>query len=147
MVHVAIVGEKYIRAILEGTKTIESRFSRSRHVPFGRVKEGERVYFKATGGPYGCTAVVEHVEYLEDLDPKEMRSVRRTFGARIGAEPRYWASKTRSRYGTLIWLRNIEATEMGPVYAGMRGITVRSGWLTLPEEMDVYPRQMMAIVA
>lgn len=147
MVHVALVNQKHIRAILDGTKTIESRFARSRHVPFGRVKPGERVYFKATGGPYGCTAIVDHVEYLGNLDPKAMRGVRRTFGARIGAEPKYWANKTRSRYATLIWLRSIEETEMGPVYEGVRGVTVRSGWLALPDSMDIYPRQKMAIVA
>jgi hypothetical protein len=139
MVHVAIVGGEVIDALLAGRKTIESRLATTRRVPFGRVRAGERVYFKARGGPYGCTAIVACVETREGLTPAGVERLRRESNARVCAPASYWRAKRRARYATLVTLRDVQRTEMGPVYAGLPGLSVRSAWLTLADEFDVVP--------
>jgi len=51
MIHVAILKPGYIQAILAGTKTIESRLTKTAQPPYGKVVTGERLYLKASGGP------------------------------------------------------------------------------------------------
>ena len=52
MIHVAILKPNYIRDILAGDKTIESRFTKTNQPPHGRVAVGERLFLKASGGPF-----------------------------------------------------------------------------------------------
>ena len=44
--HLAILTPGWIDLILDGTKTIESRFTKVRCAPFGKVHEGDSVYLK-----------------------------------------------------------------------------------------------------
>lgn len=44
MLHVAILKPNYIRDILAGTKTVESRLTKTNQPPHGRVETGERLF-------------------------------------------------------------------------------------------------------
>ena len=59
--HVALVRPEYAEAILNGRKRVESRLSRMRCEPFGRVAPGDRVFFKETGGPFRACARIARV--------------------------------------------------------------------------------------
>lgn len=48
--HLAILSPGWIELILDGSKTIESRFTKVRCAPFGKVHEGDIVYLKESGG-------------------------------------------------------------------------------------------------
>ena len=48
--HLAILTPGWIDLILDGSKTIESRFTKVRCAPFGKVHEGDSVYLKESGG-------------------------------------------------------------------------------------------------
>lgn len=139
MVHVAIIRPALLDDLVAGRKTIESRLSLARRVPFGRVHAGERVYFKLTGGPYAATALVSHVETFENLTPRDIASIRRLFNDRILASAEYWKQKRASRFATLLWLHQVQATEMGPVLENVADWQPRSAWGVLSEAMDVYP--------
>ena len=49
--HRAILAKGWIDPILEGAKTIESRFTKVRCAPYGKVNTGDLVYMKECGGP------------------------------------------------------------------------------------------------
>ena len=49
--HLAILAPGWIEPILDGTKTIESRFTKVRCAPYGKVHAGDLVYMKESGGP------------------------------------------------------------------------------------------------
>lgn len=134
-VHVAIVLPRYVTAILAGLKTIEARFSRVRCEPFGRVRTGERVYFKECSGPFRATAVVRRVERGEELTPADVRRLRRVYGRQIRADAAFWASKSSARYATLLWLDAVEPVLFGPRYRARD----RRAWYVLPARADVYP--------
>jgi ASC-1-like (ASCH) protein len=43
--------EPYLQFILDGQKTVESRFSANRSAPYQQVGKGDVVLLKRTGGP------------------------------------------------------------------------------------------------
>ena len=65
--HLAILAKGWTELILEGKKTIESRFSKVRCAPFGKVHEGDIVYLKESCGPVKGMFTVAKVETFENL--------------------------------------------------------------------------------
>jgi len=65
--HLAILSPGWIELILDGSKTIESRFTKVRCAPFGKVHEGDIVYLKESGGLVKGMFTVAKVETYENL--------------------------------------------------------------------------------
>ena len=70
--HLVILKKPYLEAILDGRKTIESRFARTRHAPFGQVCNGDKLFLKVSSGPVCATATVSKVRNFQDLTPKQV---------------------------------------------------------------------------
>ena len=49
--HLAVLTEPFCSLLLDGAKTIESRFSHVRCAPYGTLAKGDIVVVKKTGGP------------------------------------------------------------------------------------------------
>ena len=64
--HLAILAKGWIDPILEGAKTIESRFTKVRCAPYGKVNTGDLVYMKACRGPVKGHFTVAAVYNLTD---------------------------------------------------------------------------------
>ena len=47
--HIAVFAEPFISLVLEGRKTIESRFGRTRCAPFDQVRAGDIIMMAASG--------------------------------------------------------------------------------------------------
>ncbi len=138
-IHLAVIAPKYARAILAGTKTIESRLTITRRVPFGQVTAGERVYFLARRIDLLVTAIIGRVESHEALCPSAIEQIRRDHGSAIGADELYWVSKGQSRFATLIWLDQVEQVWYAPDDVHGRERSYRSAWFVRPGEQCVYP--------
>jgi len=67
-IHLAVFVEPFLTFVLEGRKTVESRFSIHRRPPFGCVRSGDLVLIKESGGPIVAMAEVSRVWYYQ-LDP------------------------------------------------------------------------------
>src|SRR5262245_24088979 len=63
--HLGVFSEPYLRFILEGTKTVESRFSIKPCAPYRRVAEGDIILLKEVGGPVVGLCQVGSVWYYE----------------------------------------------------------------------------------
>src|SRR5215210_2794220 len=50
-IHLAVFVEPFLDYVLDGSKTVESRFSVNRCAPFGKVSPGDMVLLKRAGGP------------------------------------------------------------------------------------------------
>ena len=138
-VHLAVISAHYARAILEGTKTIESRLTKTRRVPFGRVTRGERVYFLARRAGLIVTAIVEQVESYANLTADRLRLLREEHGAGIGADEAYWEQRSSARYATLVWLGEPEQAWYAPDDVHGREKSYRSAWIVRPGGQCVYP--------
>lgn len=135
MIHVAILKEPYLEAILAGRKTIEMRLTLTNRAPFERLRDGDRVFLKRSGGPFRGTAIADHAMFLRDLTPRAIDRLRRDYNEWIRADAAHWRSKRGARYGTLIWLREVERAAFGPRMTPHHGVA----WQCLPDSADVYP--------
>src|SRR5580692_1379944 len=66
--HLAVFIEPYLQYVLEGKKTVESRFGIQRRPPFGHVREGDILLLKRSGGPITGVCLVGQVWFYQ-LDP------------------------------------------------------------------------------
>jgi len=132
MIHVAILKPNYIREILGGTKTIESRLTKTNQPPHGRVAAGERLFLKASGGPFMATAVAGKVLSFDGLDPAGVKKIEKRYRRAIGGDDAYWAWKRDSVYATLIALTEVEPMEVGPKYK----VAYMKAWYVLDESLS-----------
>lgn len=73
--HLAILSKGWIDLILQGSKTIESRFTKIRCAPFRKVSNGDIVYMKKSGGLVKGMFRVAEVETFEDLTEKQIKRI------------------------------------------------------------------------
>ncbi|MFK7789367.1 MAG: hypothetical protein AB8C95_07765 [Phycisphaeraceae bacterium] len=132
MIHIAILKPGYIHAILEGRKTIESRLTKTMQAPHEKVSEGERLFLKASGGPFMGTAIAGPVKTFKDMQPKDVRQLRKRFNKQIAGDDAYWELKKESRFATLIELKAIEPITVGPKYK----IAYMKAWYVLDESLS-----------
>lgn len=130
--HVAILLRPYIRRILDGSKTVESRLTRTRRPPLDCVAAGDRIFFKASSGPFMATAIAAKVETHRDLTPAKINALRRKHNAKVGGDAEYWAGKRDCRYATFITLRDVRSVSVGPAPPPSRG----AAWFVVPDPPD-----------
>jgi ASC-1-like (ASCH) protein len=125
--HVAIVDFHAARGLIAGVKRVESRLYRSKRSPYGRIRRGETIYFKLSGGEIiGATRALRVLEF-GDLTPRGVERLRRRYGRVVRAPAEYWRARRDCRYGVLIWLAPLREPLAGPPLARQYG----NGWLTL----------------
>lgn len=115
MEYLAILSnENYLEKILNGTKIIESRFSKNKILPYNQLKENDIVYLKVTGKKeIKARFKVEDIKYFEQLNPQKMLELEKMYGKEINASSEYWQLKKHANYGTLIWVK--EAQKIEPI--------------------------------
>lgn len=131
-IHIAILLKPYIRLILEGRKTMESRLTKTDRTPFGDVSPGDRIYFKASSGPFMAMAVAKSVECIGDMKPADIRGIQQRWNHRICGHDEYWQAKKNCRFATLVHLAEVEAIDVGPSMRPSRGVA----WFVLEDNCD-----------
>lgn len=121
-----------IEAILNGQKTIETRFSQFRIVPFGQVAVGDIVYLKPPGEEIIGQFRVKKVISYEGLIPEEIDKIFTEFGDKIQDQvvPSYKDSKKNSQYGTLIFITQSERLITSPLKIKKKD---QRGWVVLKQ--------------
>ena len=129
--HLAILAPGWIELILARHKTIESRFTKVRCAPFGKVHEGDTVYLKESGGPVKGMFTVAKVETFENLTVRQRHDIFDKYCHRIfaGAQwintmPKHW---WEAKHATLIHVSDPIAFD-NPFPYRQKG---RSAWLVL----------------
>ena len=129
--HLVVLKRPYLDAILAGRKTVESRFMKTERAPFGKIATGDRLFFKASSGPVRATGRAGKVMDFENLTPKRVERIKRTYNGRIVGSEEYWAEKSGSKCGVLVWLEEVKAIE--PVWIDKRDWRA---WVVLMAEKD-----------
>lgn len=108
MKHIAILRQPFFNMVLNGEKTIESRWSMNKIAPYKKVSIGDEILLKLTGQPVTAIAKVKDVKYYE-LTPIIVEQIRVKYGKKIGTDKfEDWQSTLKKKYCTLIWLENIQ---------------------------------------
>lgn len=125
-IHLAVFVEPFLQFLLDGRKTVESRFSIHRRAPFNCVRSGDLVLIKRSGGPIIALAEISQVWYYE-LNPHSWNFIRTRFAAQLCVDdPNFWEQKASSYFATLMQFRRVERLE--PMDCSKRD---RRGWVVL----------------
>jgi hypothetical protein len=124
-VHLAIFIEPYLTAVLEGKKTIESRFALTRRPPYECVEPNDYILLKKSGGPVTGLALAKSIKFYR-LSPSVLADIRRKFARQLFAlDEDFWDARADKLYATLIELEDPLAIE--PFTVEKRD---RQGWVT-----------------
>ncbi len=124
--HLAVCAEPYLSYMLDGKKTVESRFSSVKCSPFEKVNKGDLIFLKRVSGPVVGLCRVETVTFYE-LTPNTFRNIRDEFSKVICPAPGFWESRENASFATLITISDVQRVE--PFSVGKRD---RRGWVTFP---------------
>jgi hypothetical protein len=125
-IHLAVFVEPFLRYVLDGSKTIESRFSQNAMPPFGRVDRGDIVLLKRSSGPVvGISEVGDAWHY--ELNPLTWQKIRSQFWSAMKLENSgFIEQKANASFATLIRLDHV--IPCGPIVCSKRD---RRGWVIL----------------
>lgn len=125
--HVAVLVEPYLSLVLEGKKTIESRFGVHRRAPYDTVFAGDVILLKRAAGPIVGVACAMRTWYFS-VNTTTLGEIRRSFEGRICAtDDAFWEDRSSTNFATLIELGEVASIE-APVSCDKRD---RRGWVTL----------------
>ena len=126
-VHLAILLEPYLQYILDGTKTVESRFSKNRIAPYYMVEPGDVVLLKKVSARSISGVCVVRKVWFYRLNPGTWSQIRGGFSKALRAEdPSFWERRQAAKFATL--MRIAEAHPLSSIEVPKRD---RRGWVTL----------------
>jgi ASC-1-like (ASCH) protein len=109
--HLAIFVEPYLSAVLDGRKTIESRFGVHKRPPYLTVRTGDIIMIKRSGGPIVGLARAHSAKFYE-LSTGVLKELRTKFAHRLFAlDDEFWDSRAEKQFATLIELEDVCAIE------------------------------------
>lgn len=124
-VHLAIFVEPYLTAVLEGRKTIESRFAVTRRPPYECIEPNDYILLKKSGGPVIGLALAKSIRFYR-LSPEVLADIRRKFARQLFAQDEdFWQARAEKLYATLIELG--DPVHIQPFSVEKRD---RQGWVT-----------------
>jgi hypothetical protein len=126
MLHLAILTEPFLGYLLDGRKTVESRFSSRRFAPYGKVARGDVLLLKRSGGPIVGLCWVANIWFYH-LDPRSWRSIKEEFTAALCAQdPAFWRQRASASFASLMRVEHVRALK--PIRYPKRD---RRGWVVL----------------
>lgn len=133
--HLAIFSPPAATQILEGKKTIESRFSKHRIAPFGQVEAGDIVLIKPVGHDLAGQFWVEKVIFFEGLDQSDWQLIKQNYGQQISfgstkLDEKFFRDRAEARFGTIIFIGRVERFLTSPVKVEKKD---KRGWVVLDQ--------------
>lgn len=126
-IHLAVFVEPYLEYLLQGRKTIESRFSVNRHPPFEQVRTGDLIVVKKTAGPVCAICRIANVWFYK-LDPGTWSEITQHAEALCMDSSSFWQKKSAASFATLMEVQDVhQIQEFGISKADPRSwVVIRS---------------------
>jgi hypothetical protein len=105
-IHLGVFVQPYLGFVLEGKKTIDSRFSINRHAPYEQVNNGDLLILKESGGPICGACVVSHAWFYH-LTSASWSDIEKYASALCMDDSAFWVRKRSATFATLMRLENV----------------------------------------
>ena len=126
--HLGVFVAPLLNFVLDGRKSVESRFSIHKCAPYHSVTAGDVVLIKESGGPVTAVAEVSNV-WSYELDPQEIAAIKKRFGPLLCVDEQFWEEKADCLYATLMRFSSVR--KIDPVICEKRD---RRGWVVLQRQ-------------
>ncbi len=120
-----------IDKVLDGRKTIESRWYKNRTAPWGKIKKGDTIYFKDSGGPIRARAEVKKVKFFENITINIAKEIVNKWGGTglIDIQNKKVEEWVKGKnYCILIWLTKTRKVEKFEI--NKNGFGIGAAWIT-----------------
>lgn len=107
-IHLALMVEPYLSLILNGAKTIESRFSTKRIIPFNNITCGDIVVLKKSGGDIVAVFESGDVIFKQINGRIDVDEIKRKYGRELCLEESFWEKKEKAKYVTLVSITHLK---------------------------------------
>lgn len=125
-VHLAVFNEPYLQFLLEGSKTVESRFSIKRCPPYNHVQPGDVLILKKSSGPVVGLCQIGFVWFYQ-IDSTSWKEIQDTFSVALGVQDaHFWEERENTFFATLMRVENVKT--IAPITCKKRD---RRGWVVL----------------
>jgi len=137
MHHIAIKKKSWglTGKILSGKKKIESRWYKTKHSPWGKIKKGDFVYFKDSGELVSIKAEVRKVISFSGLNSKKVKEILNKYGKDDGIEKnemkKFFSLFKDKKYCLLIFLKNPK--KIKPFEINKKGFGMMSAWIVVDD--------------
>jgi hypothetical protein len=132
VIHLSVFVEPYLQWVLDGTKVIESRFSVNKCAPFEKIKKGDIILVKKSGGPIVAIAQAGTI-WSYNLEASSWKEIKKTFTQALCAQdPKFWENRSSATYATLIKLENV--ISINPIFFPKKD---RRGWVILNSKNQI----------
>ncbi len=108
-IHLAVFEEPYLRYVLDGSKTVESRFTKRAIPPYQRIRPGDIVLVKRTGAGIEGICRATDVWYYR-LEQKAWSEIRDNFGSLMRTTSGFLRSRSKAKFCTLIRIDEVFKT-------------------------------------
>lgn len=126
-IHLGVFIEPFLQYILDGKKTMETRFSIVRCAPYERVEGGDVILLKKSGGEVVGLCQIRSARFYK-LEKDSWDEIK-TFARDICAEdPEFWEQRKKASFATLMRIHNVKI--ITPITVKKRD---RRGWVILRE--------------
>ncbi len=106
--HLAIFTQPFLDLLLDGQKTIESRFAKVRCAPHGCIRKGDRVLCKVSGGPIIGEFTAGKVLSFTNMFDATLDEIAKHYSTQIcsDVDPNFWEARKGKKYATLIFVES-----------------------------------------
>ena len=135
MDHVAIIKRSWglLPKLLSGQKQIESRWYKTKHLPWGKITVGDTVYFKNSGEPISLQSTVKNILSFDNLTPTKIKNILVKYYQLIGIDSSqfnyFFDLFKNKKYCLLIFLTNPKIIPSFEI--NKTGFGSMSAWITV----------------
>lgn len=129
--HLVILKKPYLDAIIDGTKTVESRLTKGKIQPFGCIEPGDKLFFKQTSGPVRATAIAAAVKSFENLTPAKIAELKDKYNRYILGNDEYWELKSDCPFCVLTRIESVKLID--PIWINKKDWRA---WVVLTKEKN-----------
>lgn len=104
--HLGVFSEPYLTYMLEGKKTIESRFSKKKCLPWNGIDPSTIVFVKKSGGDVVAYFKIKEIHFF-DLEEYKLENIKKEYSCELCVDDNFWELKKNSKYATLIFIKEI----------------------------------------
>ena len=123
--HLGIFTEPVLSYMMDGKKTIESRFSKNKIAPYNKIDKTDIIFIKKSGGSIIGYLTIKDIMFF-DLNTISISSIKEQYEEYLCVDDSFWEQKKDSHYATLIIIDKV--TKIKPFKINKKGMQT---WIIL----------------
>lgn len=142
MHHIAIMKKSWglLPKILAGEKTVESRWFKTKRIPWDKVKAGDTLWFKNAGEPVSLKVIITKVLQFSNLNNKRKDEIIKKYGESdlglSGPIPKEIADYFENKnYCLLVFFKDVEAVK--PFKINKKGFGAMTAWISIEDIVKI----------